>query len=176
LLDKDDPSEGSFFASVPAPGRDIILHRLERIVPIYLQETQAVLDQIDALPEGTVDEATGLRDIPIEDLFDHGNEALSPVLYETAFDQGRLDHDVAWLRWSAGQLRALDELLQSDSAEPWQFDEHFTNTHNWRREGGSEFEINVGLRAVSRFYCNLDIRIANYDTDGFTVVAEEICD
>jgi len=175
----DDSTEsGSFLASLPGWGRYIALDTLHDIVPVYLAETRAVLGRIDALPAGTVTETTSLDEVPIPNLWDAGNEALGQILVDVDFGGGRSDHDVAWLRQSAVDLDMLSEAvfqLQGDGTSPASFDEHLTNTWSHRSPDGS-MDIRFGIAAVSRFYCNLDVRIVDDTTDGFFVEASETCD
>jgi hypothetical protein len=168
----------SFLGSLPGWGRYIVLDKLDEIVPVYLAQTRAVLDQIDALPAGAVTEATRLDEVPIPDLFVAGNEVLLEVLDDADFGGGRRDHDVAWLRQSAVELASLGEAVEQlvvDGTSPASFDAYLTNASYHHRDG-NPVEINLGIAAVSRFYCNLDVRIVDDPTDGFYVSASETCD
>ena len=168
----------SFLGSLPGWGRYIALDKLDDIVPVYLAQTRTVLDQIDALPAGTVTEATKLDEVPIPDLFAAGNTALLEVLDDADFAGGRRDHDVAWLRQSAVELASLGEAVDQlivDGTSPASFDAYLTNTSLWHGDGGA-VEIDLGIAAVSRFYCNLDVRIVDDPPDGFYVSASESCD
>jgi hypothetical protein len=172
----DDPTTGSFLASLPGWGRYIVLDQLDEIVPVYLAETRSVLARIDALP-GTIAETTALDDVPIPDLFANGQTALLEVLSDADFAGGRTEHDIAWLRQSAIELETLRQdvvQLIADGTSPSSFDVHLTNEAYWTGPNGV-LEINVGLAAVSRFYCNLDVRIMNTE-QGFSVEANESCD
>jgi hypothetical protein len=118
-----------------------------------------------------------LDQVPIPDLFAPGNLALRGVLDDVDFAGGRTDHDVAWLRQSAIDLEAMSAAvtqLLGDGTSPAAFDAHLTNSSFWQGTNGA-LEITVGVAAVSRFYCNLDVRIAD-GPHGFTVGASESCD
>ena len=171
----DDPSQ-SFLASLPGWGRYILLDKLDEVLPAYLAETRAVLTRIDALP-GTIADTTELDEVPIPDLFASGQEALAGVLDEADFAGGRSDHDIAWLRESATGLAAMHAdvvQLSADGTNPASFNTHLTNQSYWSGPNGA-VEITVGVAAVSRFYCNLDIAIVN-DSQGFSVSTIESCD
>lgn len=174
----DGTASDSFLGSLPGWGRYIVLDELDEIVPVYLAQTRAVLDQIDALPAGTVTETTRLDEVPIPDLFAAGNDALLEVLDDADFAGGRSDHDIAWLRQSAVELASLGEAVDQlivDGTSPASFDAFLTNASYHHRDG-NPVEINLGIAAVSRFYCNLDVRIVDDPTDGFYVSASESCD
>ncbi|HVK83518.1 MAG TPA: hypothetical protein VM513_05390 [Kofleriaceae bacterium] len=175
----DDPTSATpFLSDMPGWGRYIVLDTLDEIVPAYLDETRAVLARIDALPAGTVTETTELDEVPIADLFEAGQSALAEVLVEADFTGGRADHDVAWLRQSAVELAALAEAVDqviADGTSPASFDAHVVNTRSWEGSDGT-VEISFSVAAVSRFYCNLDVRIVDDPTEGFFVEASETCD
>ncbi len=170
-----DPADGaSFFEGLPGWGRYIALDKLDEVIPVYLEETQKVLELIDDLPQGVVDETTKLDEVPIVLLFADGDDALSAVMSDSSFASGRNEHDIAWLRQSEVELQELVDAVDqamADGSNP--ANKHFTNVGNWTGSSGS-FEINIGVRAVSRFYCNLDIRI--HDDNGFGVDTGEYCD
>jgi hypothetical protein len=170
----DTAEDASFFEGLPGWGRYIALDKLDKVIPVYLAETQKVLELIDELPQGVVDETTKLDEVPIVSLFANGDIALGAVVDESAFRDGRNDHDIAWLRQSAVGLEklanAVDQAIATGSNPA---NSHFTNVGNWTGSAGN-FEINIGVRAVSRFYCNLDIRIS--DDNGFSVETGEFCD
>lgn len=175
----DETDNGSFLASLPRWGRFIVLDRLDRITPVYLEQTQAVLDQIDALPPGTVEETTPLDQVPIPDLFAPGQKALLEVLDDADFTGGRSEHDVAWLRNSAVGLDALGKAvtkLLADGTNPPEFDSHLTNQAVFESPVSGILTIDVGVAAVSRFFCNLDIHIVDDPNGLFTVGAIESCD
>ncbi len=171
----DDPSQ-PFLAKLPGWGRYILLDKLDEVLPAYLAQTRAVLARIDALTP-TVADSTKLDEVPIPDLFASGQDVLIAVLDEADFIGGRSDHDVAWLRESATGLAAMHaavEQLSADGTSPASFNAHLTNESYWSGPDGA-VEINVGIAAVSRFYCNLDIAIAD-GSQGFSVTAIESCD
>jgi hypothetical protein len=173
---KADGASSGFLASLPGWGRYIVLDKLDEIVPVYLAETESVLARIDALP-GPIPETTALDDVPIPDLFASGQVALLEVLDDADFAGGRSDYDVAWLRNSAVELEALRQAVAdviADGTSPDTFDEYLTNT-GYSHNAAGDVEIDAGIAAVSRYYCNLDIQILD-DADGFQVSALESCD
>lgn len=137
-----------------------------------------MLARSDALAADTIAETTALDEVPIPDLFDSGQAALLAALDDADFSGGRTDHDVAWLRQSAVDLEALRQSvvrLIGDGTSPAELDQHLTNHSYWQGPDGA-IEITLGIQAVSRFYCNLDVRIVNDPVDGFWVEASETCD
>lgn len=176
---KADSLEPGTFNALPGAQRYIVLAELDRVVPVYLEQTLAVLEKIDSLPQGTVSEGTMLDEIPIDDLFADGQAALGEVMVDVSFDQGRREHDIDWLRNSANGLIELEEIL--DEARPTLqhqgIDAHLTNTSFFQSETSEAYEVSVGLVAVSRFFCNLDVRIVNDPGGvGFFVETSEHCD
>ena len=73
-----------------------------------------------------------------------------------------------------GERRGTPSLLEG-GVVPLDFDRHLTNHSLWQADDG-RVEINVGLRAVSRFYCNLDIRIIVHAEGETEAEAIESCD
>ena len=174
----DEQGDSTFFVSLAAEKRQAVLEALGIVVPIYLQESNKVLSQIDALAVGSVSEETWLNEVPMDGLFEAGQQALSQALHEADFEGGRRDHDVAWLRESAEELaelaKAVDSMLLGADV-PVDFDDYLTNFYSWSDDTG-DFRVEVGVRAVSRFYCNLDIRVSGNAAGVLDVIGEESCD
>lgn len=159
--------------------RRVLVEKLLVVLPAYIQATSDVLKEIDSLPTGKVSETTRLDEIPVQDLFAKNASPLEGVLDEQAFAEGRTEEDVAWLRQSKGQLQELLSLVvQVKVGEPLdpEIDKYLFVERNFAKSV-DEFEVNVLLNPVSRFYCNLSVRIERTPLASRPVVtAEETCD
>lgn len=159
--------------------RGILIEKLLVVLPAYIQATSDVLKEIDSLPRGAVSEFTRLDQIPVQDLFLKNARPLEGVLDEHAFAEGRREENVAWLRKSKLELQKLLSLVvQFKVGEPLdvEIDKYLFVERNFSKTA-DEFEVNVLLMPVSRFYCNLSVRIEGKQSMiRPSVSAEETCD
>lgn len=151
------------------------------VLPPYIEATEGVLKEIDMLPIGTVVESTRLDEVPIVELFERNAVALdkSKLLADRDFTGGRDEHDVAWLRKSLVDLKALEksvaETVMGVNMDVL-IDSHVT-VLQYQYKGPVDHHFIAIIEPVSRFYCNLQFHVDRNTGDvAGAVIAEETCD
>lgn len=171
----------TLFSKMELAPKQNLVSAMADVLPAYIDATQGVLKEIDALPAGTVSETTRLSKIPIAGLFERNAVVLdkSKLLSDRDFTGGRDDHDIAWLRQSLEGLLDLRDLVEFyilGAKVDLDIDKYVT-VMGYLYRGPNEYNYQAIIEPVSRFYCNLQFNVEREPGDiDALVIAEETCD
>lgn len=169
------------FSKMDAKLKAELVKVMADVLPPYIEATEGVLNEIDLLPPGTVADSTELDELPISGLFEKHAIALdkSKFLGDRDFAGGRADHDVAWLRKSLVDLKALENYVAQTSmgVNMDVLIDSYVTVLQYQYKGPTEHHYLAIVEPVSRFYCNLQFNVDRNPGDAAVdVTAEETCD
>lgn len=171
----------TLFSQMDPKLKSELVTTLADVLPPYIEATEGVLTEIDSLPPGTVTESTELDEVPIAGLFERNAVALdkSKLLGDRDFTGGRADHDIAWLRKSLMDLKALEKSV-AETLAGVNMDvliDSYITVLQYQYKGPAEHHYIAIVEPVSRFYCNLQFHVDRNPGEVDTgVTAEETCD
>lgn len=167
---------GDSIAAVESQAKVLLLQKIKEILPPYIEATdKTIADILKKKPKDST------RLSKFYSIFKKHASILdqSGVFGDTAFAEGRVEEDVAWLKASSVGLKELQALVDQSLAGAnvdTKIDKLLNNLNYRPSTNKWGLEVQATLLPVSRFYCNVGVSVTQEPGQQVLVYADETCD